>query len=332
HTGLRQLVEAARDRADVDERRQSDPLDADRVGERDATWNDPETVLGSRVPGRVAREAVRDVPAQRGVAAEPRAREERQLAGARLHESAEGDGVGGRVFLELIASAVEERRHAEGDVAEHRRDHSGVSPGLPDRGVEEDAHLEPRIGLVLTVARVVPKAGRQDERIVMVRVVEQLRKDLVGGGVIRHFSRCQIVMLAAHTERRDPVVGEPKERKVAPDAEVEDLVGIARLVSLARVRAEAEEPAREALLVAAERIEMVSLLDDHPALRQVAMLEPATPDQAVFLLTLRRVRGERAEKLPAPLLPEVDVGERDAAAGADVALEEELRRHEARYQ
>ena len=330
--GVRKLVETVRHGADVDERRDPDALDPDRVGERDAARNHPQPVLGRRVPGRVAGEAVRDVPAQRVVAAEVRSRVVRQLSGASLDEGVEGDRVGRRIFLGRIAAFVEQGRHAKRDVPEHGGHHSRLVPRLPHGGVEEHARLKPRIGLMLAVTRVVAQPRGDDEGVVVVRLVEQLRKDLVGRRMMGDLSRREIVTLTAQAERGDPVPGQLGKREVGPRAEIEHLVAVARLVALARVRAEAEEPARQALLVAAECIEVVALLDDHAAPGQLLMLEPATPDEPVLLLPLRRVRGERAEKLAAPLVAKIDVGQRDAAAGADVALEEELRRHEARHQ
>ena len=60
------------------------------------------------------------------------------------------------------------------------------------------------------------------------------------------------------------------------------------------------------------------------------MIEPAPPGEAIALLSLGRVGEERAQELPAALLPEVDVGQRNPSAEPDVLREEELGRREAR--
>ena len=99
-----------------------------------------------------------------------------------------------------------------------------------------------------------------------------------------------------------------------------------------RVGAEPEEPPRQGPLVAAGGREKAPFLDGHAAVRDLPMVEPAPPDEAVALLPFGRVRQERAEELASPLLAEVDVGDGDPAAEPDVLPEEDLRRDEARHE
>src|SRR5262249_32481664 len=147
-----------------------------------------------------------------------------------------------------------------------------------------------------------------------------------------HVARGQVVVLTVHSEGHDPVAPRAGERQVHPDAAVRNLVRVARLGAGLRVGTEPEEPPREGPLVPAAGADEAPLLDGDTAVRELAVIEPPSPDEAVVLLSLGRIGEEGAEELPATLLAEVDVRQRDTAAKPDVLREEELRRREARDQ
>src|SRR5437867_1972274 len=330
--GVKQSVQTVRDRASLVEQRHPDPFDTDGVGEREAPGNYPEAIFGHRVPGGVVGEAVRDVTAQRIAAAEARPLVKRQGSGAGLHGYPEGESVGGRVFFALVAASVEERRQTQGPIPERSGHGPCVAGALPQRRIHERAELAPGVGLVLAVAGVVAKPGAQYEAPVTIAGGEQLWEDLVRRRPARHPPRREIVVLPPRADGRDPVAPGLGHGEIATGAEVGDLVDVAGLVTGPGIRPQPEEPPGEALLVTTERVDVASLLHDHPALGQIPMVEPAAPDQPVLLLTFGRVRKERAQELPAALASKVDIGERNSRTGTDVLLEEELRGDEARNQ
>src|SRR5262249_2698616 len=189
-----------------------------------------------------------------------------------------------------------------------------------------------RVRLVLAVAGVVAEPGGEGEGRVAVGLVEEAREGLGRGRDARHATRGQGVVLPAQTQGTDPGATRAGEGEIAPQPEVGDLVGVARLRARSGVGAETEEAAGERPLVAAGQAQEAPLFLEHTALGEIPLVEPAAPDQAVALLPLGRLRDERAEELSPPLAAEVDVGEGEATPDPDVLLVEDLWCHEARHE
>jgi hypothetical protein len=263
-------------------------------------------------------------------AAQCRQRQEREVARGGLGPQVERQRIRGWILLRGVAAVVEQPGEREELRAAQRETTAGVASPLRHSSLRAPDDVPAAVGVALAVAGVPGQGGLDPAEVGIARPRKGPGVGLLRGRRAAHLAIGEVVQLEAHAAVEDEIVSRVRDGAAQTEAEGGQFVRVARLVVLRRIRAQAEEAARERLAPAAVRAPVAALLLDHTTLGKLAVVDPAPPDSCVGLLALRRVADEEARELLAALLSKVDVGERQAAAEADVALDEHERHEKAR--
>ena len=121
-----------------------------------------------------------------------------------------------------------------------------------------------------------------------------------------------------HAELVNRVVAGFGKRLLNEEPGVGDFIRVAGFIICRCVRSEAEKSDGERFGVSAAAAEKTAFFKSDAAALYFTVVEPALPHHGIALLAFGGVLKKDAGKFPPALLPEIDVGKGDAAAGAHI--------------